>query len=340
MIYRPYGLIAVFWCLAVSLAAADFSIVTVHHQRLEQTLASSALEPELLLSLPFGKAPAQVAGAAEDEKRLTDGVPYAFRVAADSSIWLLDSANGALKRFSPVGTLLGSVPLPGVSSHTMPIYKDFAFGPQQNLYLYCSTDKKVYLVKPSGEIIVEIEGLGDTQRIESDPQGNLVVENPVLGGVLRFSPAGTLIEKTAPGLAGTAFTDSQGRLYILERGETTGTLQRLIDIKANTRETLATFSLELPPERQVVIAGLKLIGTDASGNCYILLFGTDSDGVLHAQRVYTIAPDGTLMNRRNILTIPFLSPDLPRHFAIAPDGRLIAFSANETHYRLLKYSLK
>ncbi len=329
--------------LAGSLMAAPFQVVTIDTLRFEASVASQAVPPTPYLHIPFGKGPAHVGGSEQDPNHETEGVPYAFLPQADGSVWVLDWVDRALKKFSPDGKPLAQRSLANVIPGGEGLIRDFAPAPNDGFYLLSARDGKVLRTDAAGKVAVEIEGLTDARAIGADAQGNVLVEMPTMNALLRFNPAGEIVDQyslpQADLVEAGLCTSPEGHPYFIRGTEQSVDLCRFTQASPTRELILATFANDVPAERKARFVSAKVLGTDAAANVYVELVACDNDGVIHRHRVSRVSPAGKVLASADIRVIPYLSPDLPRHVTVMPDGRLLGFHVHEPNWHLSTWSV-
>ncbi|MBF0500538.1 MAG: hypothetical protein HQM09_10420 [Candidatus Riflebacteria bacterium] len=319
--------------------SASCKVTTIDMIRYEAGLASTAQRPFAIMHLSFGAGDDQVGGCDQDGNHRTEGVPYAYIPLADGSVWILDTIQARLKRFSPAGKMMTAVSFSVSGGGVNPLIRDFALAPKDGFYLLCATDGKVRRISATGEAVVEIEGLNDTQCIGSDPKGNILVKNAVLNGLLRFNPDGELIERYEGQNDLSVVTDLECRPYGIHGDETQALVFKATVASPAEELVLATFSLEIPRERGAHYVSRKIIGVDAARNIYVELVACDDNGVIHLNRLVKLSPTGSIIARADILSSPYMAVDLPRRLTVTPDGHVMGFSVDLKGWTLTGYKL-
>ncbi|OIP32046.1 hypothetical protein AUK22_00410 [bacterium CG2_30_54_10] len=343
---RTHLFLLVLFVLALSVpgSAASFEVSTVDGLRFEAGLASQAIQPTKYLSLIFGAGQTQVGGAEQDTKHFSEGVPYAFLPMPDGSVWVLDSINKALKRFSPDGKVMAELNLGLVVPNGECVIRDFALAPADGFYFLSASDWKNLHTDKDGKIVSEIEGVTDARSIGQDPKGNVLIEIPVMQALLRFNPAGEIVEKfdfpQSDLFEAAVYTDLDGNPFYVKGNESSLELGKFVAASPTEELVLATFPLDLPPDRKAHYVSGKVLGVDAARNIYVELIAVDDDGVIHRHRVCKVSPEGKVTAQSDIRVIPFQSPDLPRHAAVMPDGRILGFYLKDKSYVLCTWTIK
>ncbi|HEY9071991.1 MAG TPA: hypothetical protein VIV61_17155 [Candidatus Ozemobacteraceae bacterium] len=322
-----------------AVSAAPFTTVMVNGMQYEASLASSAVAPKDLCSIPFGTADANVGGDAQDLEHRTEGAPTAFRAMPDGSLWVLDTVNQAAKQFSADGSFITSFKFPGSGAATFAHMRDFAVIPTGGFYLYNSTEGIVERVDEKGVSAVQIEGLPDSFEIGADSKGNLLVVNPVMQSLLRFNPAGELIEKYDGQTHLSAIVDKNDKPLGVRFDDAMAELFRADTASPVAEVSIARFPLELPKERKAHYVSAKLIGADAKANVYLELIACDDNGVVHQHRVLRLSSEGKTLGQADLLVIPFLAPDMVRHMTATPDGKILGFRSDTKSWIPITYDI-
>ncbi len=324
--------------LSLPVSAKSFETVMVDTLNFESGLASVAVPPEDFLKIPFGKGPEQVGGDNEDTKHMTEGVPYTFLPIKDGSVWVLDSINQSVKRFDPKGALVTDIPFGKLHGDKPSIVRDFCPAPEDGAYLLCATDGKIERVDANGKLVLEIEGLRDAWSIGADPKGNVLVNHPAMNALLRFNPQGEILEKydSMPDVG--PFCDKDGKPYGMRAEESRVVLFKVTVASPAATVDLAEILLDLPKDRGAHFVSQKVLGTDSSENVYVEVTACDDDGVIHKSKLVRFDPSGKLLKQMDYRPIPFLSPDLPRHMVVTPDGEVMCFRVEEKNFVLCTYS--
>ncbi len=292
----------------------------------------NAMSAEPYMAIPFGNGKDQVAGAEQDLERLTVGVPFAFRANKDNGIWILDSVNKALKLFDSKGKFLKQISLSNMGT----IIRDFAMGNDGSFWLLNQIEGFIYHIDASGKLLQEIEGFQDALVLEASVNGGFLVDLPAQSMVLKFGKD-DLLEKEFP-TDGTLslIEDSNGKLLGLTMEERKVEMYLRTLASPASSIVLAQFPLEFK-EKDVTFAGAEIIGKDGQGNIYLSLTACNEEGAIFMDRLYKCSAAGKVLAKKDILTTPFLGPDLPRRKIVTPDGQVITFYATDKEYCLVKY---
>lgn len=117
--------------------------------------------------------------------------------------------------------------------------QDLRMGPDGNLYIADTGNKRILVVSPQGELIREIKDKKNFKTpsgVNVDASGNIYVADESARAVLVYSPEGTLIRswekpthplfgETAPYKPRKVVIDKRGNLYICSKGNTNGIVQ-------------------------------------------------------------------------------------------------------------------
>lgn len=315
-----------------SALAADNDIVMVNALQYHKSMLG-ALKHQDLLKIPLGREITSVGGSEQDPEVYTEGVPFAFRFDDKGNVWVLDSANKALKQFGADGKLKNSISLGNMGQ----IVRDFAFADENGFWLLSPIEGYVLRIDSSGKILSKIEGFQDARAIETAFGNGLLVDMPMLGSVLRFGSDETLQEQYAYDQGLSLFEGIGNRLLGLAMEEkNVKLLMRTVASPAQTI-TLEEFPLDIEDEK-VVYAGAEILGKDASGSIYLNLIACHEQGPIYRDRIYRCNSVGKVVDYTDILIMPCLTPDLPRSKVVTPDGKVVYFYLDKENYVLAGYS--
>lgn len=294
-----------------------------------------ALQPEAFIKVRLGAAANEVGGAEQDPERYTSGVPFAFRSAPDGSVWILDSANKALKQFASDSVLLQNISLEPYGA----VVRDFAFDKKAGFWLLSPVEGFIYRIDLTGKQVGRIEGFSDARVIETGPLGELLVDMPLMSAVLRFGND-ELLKAQYPAEQGLTLIEGVGgKLLALEMTDQKVSLMLRSAASSAQNISLAEFPLDIT-DPGVTYAGAQLLGSDQAGNLYLNLTACHEEGAIYRDRIYRCSPTGQILAQKDILTVPYLSPDLPRHKVVTADGKVMTFYLDGNNdYVLALYSL-
>lgn len=321
-------------------AQTNFKIVTIDNIRYVDKLASIAIEPLRLLEIEFGEKENNVGGYQQDKNLETSGVPYAFFTLLDE-LYVLDWANKSIKKFQ-IATGKGNLVL-DLKDKIEDIIRDFCITKDENFYLLSGVSGKVYKINKKGEKLLEIEGLLDANAIGMDRKGNLIVDFSVQQKILVFSQNGELIN--------TIFlpndyiyhvcmnTDKENNIYSIYGNEKILHLAKYSLDKESKPNILATFTNYIPTEFKTRIISGKVIGLDENDNVYIEIVIVDEDGVRFSNRIFKLNNEGKIINSKEILVKPYLSPDLPRYMIVYKNSSILSFYVNDGKWIVIKWEI-
>jgi len=294
----------------------------------------SAVSPETLLRIPMGKAENSVAGVDEDEEISTEGVPWAFRAADGENVWILDSLNGAIKLFSKNGNVEKKI---DISAYGKRI-NDMAVTADSKLFvLLDSVEGTLTLIKQSSEKIFSVKGFVAARAVEFTPDGSILVNSPMDGGVIAVDNSGQRTGKFDADQSLSLFQDTGKNLIGIEID---GTSARLFSRTPEGRKHLADFDYKDAPEG-VTYAGGEILGFDKAGNIYLELVACNETGYIYRERLIRCKADGTGASHIDVFTMPYMAPELSRRRIVTPEGKIIGFHVDENdgNYVLVSYSI-
>lgn len=314
-------------------------VVKINGVRYTSEMAKGAVKEAGSVSINFGSQDKNVGGAGQDVNHATEGIPPAFVPVKDGAVWILDSLNGKIKRFSADGTFSAAVPLLKEVFPEAATVRDIAPAPEGGFYVLSPVEKMIKRIDKQGKEIMAVEGMEDIQSISADSRGFLLVSDPAKNALMCFNPAGELDWNLA-GIEGlTPISDKAGLPYGMKGDDTKATLFQVTDVKSGAIKELASFNLDFPPDKKVTFANHRILGTDETGFIYVELPATDPNGVIYQHRMYKVSADGKQVSFKEVLVKPFFSPGLPRDFAVLANGRIMGYSADEMSYQLITYDL-
>ncbi|HNW34996.1 MAG TPA: hypothetical protein PKM25_08695, partial [Candidatus Ozemobacteraceae bacterium] len=244
--------------------------------------------------------------------------------------------NQKAKHFAADGKLISAFPFPGSSSKKFIHMKDLAVIPSGGFYLYNSTQGIIVRANEKGLSKVQIEGLPDSREIGVDSKGNLLVANPVMRSLLRFNPAGELIERYDGQTSLSTVVDASDKPLGVRFNALEAELFRAEKASPTVTVSIAKFPLQTPKEREAHYVSAKVIGTDAKKNVYLELIACDKQGVIHQHRVLRLNGEGKTLSQADLLAIPFL---YPRKKMVTPDGNIFGFRNDKKSWIPISYTL-
>lgn len=302
----------------------------------EAGLASSAIAHKDVCSIAYGTADNNVGGDQQGNKHRIGGAPTAYCPLADGSFWVLDTLNQKAKHFAADGSLISSFAFPESSSEKFIYMEDMAMALTGDLYLYNAAQGIVSRVNEKGISQVQIEGLPDSREIGVDSKGNLLVANPVMQSLLRFNPAGELIERYDGQTFLSTVVDANDKPLGVKFNDVEAELFRADNASPTVTVSLAKFPLQLAKESKAHYVSAQLIGSDAKKNVYLQLIACDKKGVIHQYRVIRLSSEGKILGQADLLAIAFL---YPRRKAITPDGKVFGFRSDKKSWFPITFAL-
>jgi hypothetical protein len=291
-----------------------------------------AQKPEIIMKIPFGSGDGEVGGSEQDVEIYSEGVPFAFRPMKDKSVWILDSVNHALKNFSARGKLLKMISVKDYGK----VVRDLVVDEGGSFWLLSPLEGFIHRLAPDGRHVSKIEGFQEARAIEAGNNGELLVDMPIMSSVLRFG-ADELIKEVCPYDIGVSlFEGVGGKLLGLEMSDKNVKLILRNQVKPVQNLVLAEFPLSGFPE-DVTYAGAEILGRDSKHNLYVNLIACNKDGVIFRDRLYKCSIGGKIKAQVDVLTVPCLTPDIPRTRVVTPDGRIMTFFIKDDSYALAGY---
>lgn len=294
----------------------------------------SAVSPETWLRLSMGKAENSVAGVDDDEEIATEGVPWAFRASNSQKIWILDTLNGAIKLFDKNGSVEKNI---DISVYGKRI-NDMAVAADEKLFaLLDSTEGILTLIKDNSEKVFSAKGFVAARAIEFSPDGSVLVNSPMDGGVIVVDSKGQRTGKLDGDQSLSLFQNAEKKLMGIE---ISGKSARLFCKNQEGKKYLADFDYNDAPAG-VTYAGAEILGFDKAGNVYLELIACDSIGYIYRERLVRCKTDGKDASHIDVFTMPYMAPELPRRRIVSPEGKIIGFYVDETDgkYVLVAYSI-
>ncbi len=319
--------------LPMVVSAQDEDFKTINGLKYYKTMFS-AVSPETWLRIPMGKSENSVAGVDEDEEIATEGVPWAFRASNAEKIWILDTLNGAIKLFDKNGSVEKTI---DISAYGKRI-NDMAVAVDEKFFaLLDSTEGSLTLIKETSEKVFSVKGFVAARAIEFTPDGSLLVNSPMDGGVVVVDSNGQRTGKFESDQGVSLFQDAGKKLMGIEISEKSA---RLFHRNQEGKKYLADFDYKDAPAG-VTFAGGEILGFDKAGNVYLELIACDSIGYIYRERLIRCKADGKDASHVDVFTMPYMSPELPRRRIVSPEGKVIGFHVDETDgkYVLVSYSI-
>ena len=285
-----------------------------------------------IMRLKMGSRSENVGGHNEDIKEQTEGLPMAFRPTVNKDeAWILDSINGALKLFK-AGKLKRYISLKDFGG----IIQDFAISKDNKLFAFLNAKTgMVYVTDERGKLKNSFPGYESALSIEFTTNNDLLIVSPLARGVVQVSNEGAPLGiyeadqslsnfSTEKGLWGIdCFEPTKAKLYV-RKGSNVKIVKEFVFDKF----------------KDVEYKGGNIYGIDADGNVSFGLIACDSNGIIYRDRIYKCTQDGKVLKELDVIDDPILSPELPRHRIVYPDGDVMTFFCNELEYAIRVYSMK
>ena len=304
----------------------------INHLRYYKTMYD-AHEADELMRIPYGLKPENVGGEDQDSKKECQGVPMAFRPTENSDeVWILDSINRGLKLFKS-GKLLKHIKI----KQEMGFISDFAFNKKGKIALLNQNVGNVYIINDNGNLIKNISGFQCANSLEFVSENTLLIDSPLSHGKVKLSIDGDLL--------GVYESDQTLSVYSSEKGvwglDCYGGQVAKLFVRPNNGKTIKVIA-EFPYKdyEDVEYKGGNIYGFDKDGNIYFGLVACNPEGIIYRDRIYKCNQNGKVLKEIDVLSKPFMSPNLPRHRVACPDGRVLTFHSFEDNYYLYTYSMK
>lgn len=291
---------------------------------------------EIYLKIPLGSEAANVGGDEQDPEHYTAGVPFAFRPDENGGVWILDSANKALKLFGKDGALQKNIPIDKFGT----VVRDFAFDGKKGFWLLSALDGFIYRIDMTGKLVSQIEGFSGARAIETGVLEELLVDMPTMASILRFGDDELLREQYPCDESLSMIEGVGGKLLAFEMSEKNARL--LLRSVASPAETipLAEFPLDIEtPEVKYVSA--QVIGHDKDANLYLSLTAChEVTGAIYRDRIFRCTAAGKILAQKDIILFPCLAGDLPRERVVSADGKVLTYYVDsDNNYVVAAYSL-
>lgn len=295
-------------------------------------IMDEAVVADELMQFNFGSLPENVGGYALDEARATDGVPYAFRGGkTPDEVWILDSINSALKLFK-AGKLSKSISLAEKGN-----VADFAMNADCSKFAFLNrTTGFVYITDGEGKDLNSFKGFDNSISLEfAKDNDDLLIKNPMAKGVVRVAYDGVLKGIYEADQSLSNFESEKGIWGLECEGGTTAKLYLRTGVEADAVKIVAQFPFA--DYKDVEYKGGEILGFDAEGNIYFSLVACDSNGIIYRDRLYKCSQDGKVIKEQDVIGSAYMSPDLPRHKIVTPNGKVLTFATDEVVYNLCTY---
>lgn len=316
--------------LCSSMVHAEVEYKLINSYRYYKTMYEAAL-PTDYMSFAFGSGNDNIGGYEEDAERNTEGLPNAFRVGSEKGqMWILDNVNAALKLFY-YGKCTKSIDIKKFEN-----IHDFTVSSSGKI-AFLNRDKGiVFVTDDKGEVTSEFKGFECANSIEFTADDDMLIFSPLAGGVARVSVIGALKDMYKADDSLSTYETEKGIWGIEHNYSDVAKLYIRTGVEPENVKILA----EIPFKdfKDVVYKGAEIYGFDAEGNVHFGLVATDPDGIIYRERLYKCSPDGKILSEKDVIApLPAMSPSLPRHRVVTPDGTVIGFYADGKNYYLCKW---
>ena len=231
--------------------------------------------------------------------------------------------------------------------------QDLRMGPDGNLYIADTGNKRILVITPEGELVREItdkKNFKTPSGVNVDAEGNIYVADESARAVLVYSPEGELIRvwekpthplfgETAPYKPRKVVIDKRGNLYICSKGNTNGIVQVS---PAGEGEFLGYYGANMSSVTMLT-AIRKAIFTDEqlSSIAGIVPISVENICIDEKGMVYAVSQtnDDRSLRRLNVAGRNTLTPDywteLTTAVAVTPQGSVFTANANG---RIVEYT--
>jgi hypothetical protein len=317
---------------SVSIAQEEVEYKMINHLRYYKTM-DKAVNSDELMRITYGSKSGNVGGHEQDVKQQANGLPMAFRpTETPDEVWVLDSINRGLKLFK-AGKLVRMVFI----NKEMDFIHDFAISKDGKIAFLNQHTGKVYITNNKGDLINSFSGFESAISIEFATDKTLLIVSPLAGGVVKVSVDGAPLGIYEADQTLSNFSNSKG-LWGLEcyGGQVAKLYVR--NEAANSVKVIAEFPFK--NYKDVEYKGGNIYGFDKEGNVYFGLIACDPNGIIYRDRIYKCNQEGKVLKEMDVIDRPVMSPGLPRHRIVGPDGRILTFHTNGDTYYLYTYTLK
>ncbi len=284
-----------------------------------------------IMRLKMGARSENVGGHNEDIKEQTEGLPMAFRPTVNKDeAWILDSINGALKLFKAAKLKRY------ISLKEFGLIQDFAISKDNKLFAFLNAKTgSVYVTDDRGKVKSSFTGYASALSIEFTSDNDLLIVSPLSRGVVQVSNEGAPLGIYEADQSLSNFSTEKG-LWGIDCFEPTKA--KLYVRKGSNVKIVKEFVFD--EYKDVEYKAGNIYGIDASGNVSFGLIACDSNGIIYRDRLYKCTQDGKVLKELDVIDDPILSPELPRHRIVYPDGDVMTFFCNELEYAIRVYSMK
>jgi hypothetical protein len=188
-----------------------------------------------------------------------------------------------------------------------------------------------------GKVVTTIEGLRHVPAMAIDHQGDLLVIAPLDSRVLRFSPAGALLQSYTDDGTLSVVGDASGNPYGVKIEGRQVVICRYVGKMGSQKLVTLPLDAEAGPTTQYSLA--QIIGADPIGNLYVLLEACDDQHVIRRHRLVKVSSTGSVLKTVDLYPLCF-SPSMPPHFAVPAQDRVLTYTVSEQQYLIVAWSLR
>ena len=325
--------VCIFSLTNISLCLAEEAVAEhkmINGLRYYKTMYDAKPSTEVM-RLKMGARSENVGGHKEDIKEQTGGLPMAFRPTANKDeAWILDSINGALKLFKAAKLKRY------ISLKEFGLIQDFAISKDNKLFAFLNAKTgAVYVTDERGKVKNSFTGYECALSIEFTSNNDLLIVSPLAKGVVQVSCEGAPLGVYEADQSLSNFATEKG-LWGIDYFEPTKA--KLYVRKGSSVKIVKEFVFDEYKDVEYKVG--NIYGIDADGNVCFGLIACDSNGIIYRDRIYKCNQNGRVLKELDVIDDPILSPELPRHRIVYPDGDVMTFFCNELEYAIRVYSMK
>lgn len=300
--------------------------------------ASKAAMPEVrdcktteVCVLSLGEGSDAVSLGSEKKPAFESNGPASFAVAADGTIYVLDTLNFRVLAVKD-GKVARILEYPaGESNNKADMFYvcDIAVSPKDgNIYLLNYTMKNIFIMSPAGEIKGEIrlaEQLKSPNKMFVAANGNVYVHENVSAKTIGYTPEGKVFARIEGNEVSTV-ANSDGFLYTLGEFDTFGRDILLMDPESNRKPKI--FGKLIKTITDTEPYDYQIVGADNDGNFVASIIEKIREDVIQTM-FYKFAKDGKVVSRLRVFPFPLLEDTYPtRYFVVSATGDLYGVTTN------------
>jgi hypothetical protein len=261
--------------------------------------------------------------------------PSTFTVAPNGDIYIVDTFNHRIQRFTQDGNFVSSIPAVGCG-------EDICVDANGNIYFLCLGPATVWKVDHSGKVLKivhmfnhkdpDAEGMntgGGSTKLFCDNSGRLFLEYySEKSGDFKIFQFGTATADFTPEqqkatlrkgfVGGNGLTLNQDQIFGIVDGK-----MYLLD---NQSKTIKEYKHGANP--------WFLVGTDTQGNIYLLVFDMTKDTEL----VKKYSPEGSLISVVEWKSVGYAKDNLDKLATIDSQGNIYVFDSTKSGITITKWS--